>query len=71
MIDAKKLQTKLMKHLHAMDLGAMSMLDLSIYADIVGKLVQMDKPDFAESMAAIMASMSTHNGFGGTDKGAE
>lgn len=63
MIDAKTLQEKLMKHLHDMDLSAMPMCDLYAYTDIVGKLMQMDKPDFVDSMAAIMATMGARNGY--------
>ena len=68
MIDAKVLQKKLMKHLNNMDLSTMPLQDLLAYTDIVGKLMQMDKPDFAESMAAIMASMGANNGCNCTNK---
>lgn len=69
MIDAKTLQEKLAEHLHAVDLTALDMFQLSAYADAVAKYAQMSKPDWTETFATTMAGFGVPNVCKGPEHG--
>lgn len=53
MATTKTIKKRYVEHISKMDLKSMSVYDLSTYADIIGKLASMEKPDITETLAKV------------------
>lgn len=53
----KELKQKYIDHLMEMDLDKMSVVDLYTYAGILKTINEMELPNYAEAMAAVLAQI--------------